>query len=238
MKNLIVLAGGFGSRLKTAVSDVPKPLAPIGEKAFLEYLINNWTKVGIKDITFLLHYESEKIINFLKSLSKKNSYKNLSFNFIVEDTPLGTGGSILNAVKVLNINESFFVANADTWLSNGMKNLIQSDPISVGTIKVEQIDRYGSLNISKNKITSFIEKNTLTSSGWINAGVYHLSPEIFINKNYQESFSLEEVIFSELSQQNKLNACFLDGNFIDIGIPEDYYKFCEWVKEGKINELS
>ena len=107
MKNLIVLAGGFGSRLKTAVSDVPKPLAPIGDKTFLEYLINNWTKVGIKDITFLLHYESEKIIELLKSLSEKSFYKNVSFSFLVEDIPLGTGGSILNAIKVLNIKESF-----------------------------------------------------------------------------------------------------------------------------------
>ena len=238
MKNLIVLAGGFGSRLKTAVSDVPKPLAPIGDKTFLEYLINNWTKVGIKDITFLLHYESEKIIELLKSLSEKSFYKNVSFSFLVEDIPLGTGGSILNAIKVLNIKESFFVANADTWLSNGIQNLIQSDPISIGAIKVDQVDRYGSLDISNNKITSFIEKSNIGSSGWINAGIYHLSPEIFSKKNYQESFSLEEVIFSELSLQNKLNACCLDGNFIDIGIPEDYYKFCEWVKKGKINELT
>ena len=114
MKKLFVLAGGFGTRLRALVSDVPKPLAPVAGRPFLMHLIDNWVAQGVKEFVFLLHYESAQIRQLLTNISDYPEFSDIKFTWIVEDIPLGTGGSILNAIKKLEIKESFLIANADT----------------------------------------------------------------------------------------------------------------------------
>ena len=122
---LLVLAGGFGTRLKTAVGDVPKALAPVGKIPFLEFQLENWLNQGLREFTFLLHHQADQIINFLQG-QLKGKLKGCQIDWLIEPTPLDTGGSIANAVKQFNLNENFLTANADTWLGSGIQELMQS----------------------------------------------------------------------------------------------------------------
>jgi len=236
-KKLFVLAGGFGTRLKPLVSDVPKPLAPVLQKPFLEYLLLNWKRQGIKEIILLLYHEAEKIKSLISDKRQSGALDDMLVVTITEYQPLGTGGAILNAISELRVQDSFLVVNADTWLSCGLSLLIEAGPNSMGTIKVPDVARYGNVNIKEGYVQSFNEKSGHIKPGWINAGIYHLSPEIFYNHKLQEAFDIEKTILPSLALKSKFKAIKLDTDFIDIGIPEDYLRFCNWVEEGRVNEI-
>ena len=97
-RRLVILAGGFGTRLSPIINDVPKPLAPINGKPFLYYILEKWIENGITEIIFLLHHRAEQIITFVNSEKEFGVLANCDIRFIVENKPLGTGGSIANAV--------------------------------------------------------------------------------------------------------------------------------------------
>ena len=105
MKQAVILAGGFGTRMSHVVSNVPKPMAPINEKPFLDYIIITLKQQGFDDFIFLTGDKSEIIENYYKDLD--------NVHFIKEKTALGTGGAILNAFQYLN--DDFFVINGDTF---------------------------------------------------------------------------------------------------------------------------
>lgn len=234
---ILVLAGGFGSRLRSMVSDVPKPLAPVCGKPFLFYLIENLISLGARDFVFLLHYEAGVISSTVSSFIDKLGMADINITYLVEDTPLGTGGSVLNAVNTLNLKKSFMVVNADTWLEIGFEKLVLSCPNTIASIEVKDCTRYGSLIVEGEKITRFMEKKYSSGAGLINAGVYHLNPDIFEEAPKNRSFSLEGSIFPSIIKKGKLNAMQINTNFIDIGIPEDYLRFCRWIKSGKTYDL-
>ena len=232
---LLVLAGGFGTRLKSVVSSVPKPLAPVMGRPFLNFQMENWISQGITDFTFLLHYEAKKIIDFIEIWKYADDKRNINVKFIVEDKPLGTGGSIANAVKKLKIKSKFFVSNADTWLDSGFLLLRESPSPSIAVTKVNDISRYGSVTIDENNyVKSFSEKVQEQVPGIINAGISCLDPEIFLSWN-GKTCSLETDFLPQLAKKGNLFSVCLDENFIDIGIPEDYDRFCKWVEKDKIS---
>jgi len=237
VKTLIVLAGGFGTRLKSVVSDLPKPLAPVDNNSFLKLLILNWVSQGVTKFILLLHYKPKKFIELIDSMQADGSLDGVEVDYIIERIPLGTGGSIANAINVLNITESFLVTNADTWLDSGLIELSSNSPCCIGVIRAESCERYGAILLRENKIIKFIEKNQTEGSGIINAGIYHLIPSIFENIKNDIPVSLEREIFPELSSSGKIDGILLDGNFIDIGVPKDYTRFCKWITDGKKNEL-
>ena len=90
MKPLLILAGGFGTRLRSLVSDVPKPLAPVAGRPFIVHLIEHWVAQGVKDLVFLLHYEAEQIEDMLDNLSRLPEFSEIQFKVVVEELPLGT----------------------------------------------------------------------------------------------------------------------------------------------------
>lgn len=217
------------------VSEVPKPLAPVEGRPFINYLINNWIKQGVTDFIFLLHFEAEKIIQELDDFSLRVSNSQLRFRILVEKTPLGTGGAILNAIKHFDLKQGFLVANADTWLGSGIRQLASSNSAEVASVFVTDTGRYGSLNISGNQIVGFNEKVNSGGPGHVNSGLYHLLPEVFDDHKGEESFSIENKIFPLLAKKGELKAQKLETEFIDIGIPEDYLKFCKWVSKGGLD---
>jgi len=237
VKPILVLAGGFGSRLKSVVSDVPKPLAPVCGKPFLMHLIENLVSQGAKDFVLLLHYEAGLIMSVIAEFLKRENVYGITITSIVEDRPLGTGGSIMNAVNTLNINESFLVVNADTWLGDGLKQLSISSPNTIAAVKVKDCSRYGALVLENTRIEKFLEKNLSHSGGFINAGLYHLSPNIFKDFLGSSSFSLENDVLPTIVENGTLSAIKMGTHFIDIGVPEDYFRFCKWIKSGKKIEL-
>jgi D-glycero-alpha-D-manno-heptose 1-phosphate guanylyltransferase len=237
IKPILLLAGGFGSRLKSVVPNVPKPLAPVDGKPFLMYLIENLVSQGAQEFILLLHYRAELIEASIAELKRKKNMSSVKITCIIEEIPLGTGGSIINAIDQLKLNESFLVINADTWLSGGLQMVNFSTTNTIAGVKVKDFTRYGSMIKKGKKIIKFIEKDLSAGNGLINAGLYHLDPHIFKGFDKNSFISLENDIFPILVSQGELNVLEVQADFIDIGIPEDYFKFSNWVKSGKVNEL-
>ena len=237
VKPILVLAGGFGSRLRSAVPDVPKPLAPVNGKPFLTHLIEGLVSQGAREFILLLHYRAELIKSLITKIVKRNDMSEVKITCIVEDTPLGTGGSILNAIYNLSITDSFIVVNADTWLGDGLQKISLSSANTVAAVKVEDCSRYGALILQGTKIQKFVEKNSCRGNGLINAGLYHLNPEVFKNFVKNHYISLENDVFPSLVNNGLLFAIEVKADFIDIGVPQDYFKFCTWIETGKLNAL-
>jgi D-glycero-alpha-D-manno-heptose 1-phosphate guanylyltransferase len=234
---LLVLAGGFGSRLRSVVSDVPKPLAPINGIPFLSFQLDNWVSQGIKEFIFLLHFEANVIIEFLKKWNNLEANQDIDMRFVVEHAPLGTGGSVANAVQTLNLKSDFLVTNADTWLGSGIQELSQASAPVISVVEVANAKRYGTITFDKKfYVTRFTEKIESENSGWINAGLSLLHPEIFKSWDGKET-SLEADYFPSLVKKNYLIALPLKDNFIDIGIPEDYHRFCKWIEQAQQGQL-
>jgi len=228
-KTVIILAGGFGTRLQTVTKDLPKPLANINGTPFIKYLIENLLKDGYNNFIFSLYHKADKIILYIEEL-KKTILKNVNILYSIENQPLGTGGAIKFAISNYQVSDYFLVVNADTLLGNGYNLIGLNNNNSIGLVYSTDTTRYGRVLLGLNNIIyQFLEKNDQQISGYINAGVYNLNKNVF-NKTEKLVFSLESEIFPNLIFNRQLNAVILDTDFIDIGIPEDYYKFCTLYK--------
>jgi len=234
---LLVLAGGFGTRLRSAVSDVPKPLAPVYKQPYLYYLIDKWVSEGVSKFTFLLHHQSELIEKYIELQQAKGKLNNCEIRISKEPEALGTGGAVAYAVKKFQLSGTFLVANADTWLTSGIERMFDVSTPSMAIVSVENSERYGHVEVDmNNKIVAFKEKEVSSGTGWINAGLYRLNANDFYNWN-EQAFSLERELFPKLVDMNELSAIPLDTDFIDIGVPEDYFRFCNWIESGKKGHL-
>jgi len=232
-KTLLILAGGFGTRLKSAVADVPKVLAPIGNLPFLHMQLENWLSLGLKSFIFSLHHESEQIIAFLKK-EEKGLLKGCNVKWVVEPEPLNTGGAIAYVLKNVGLKGDFFLTNGDTWLGDGFSAFCDKKSPSMGIFYLKNSSRYGRVLVDDhNFVTSFTEKSPGNNPGWINAGVSLLNSHLFENWDGLP-FSLETDLFPELVKKRVLKSVALETQFIDIGIPEDYKRFCDWsAKKGE-----
>lgn len=222
--DVVVLAGGVGSRLKSISGKLPKPLVPIYEElTILDFIFKNIEDWGIKNVILSLCYEPEAFVNW--SASRKFPFL---VQTVVEDTPLGTGGALLYVAKELDLTESFAVINGDSYLDLDFKKMcrhyFESDMTAMlGLSEVEDTGRYGKVEDSNGLVLAFTEKNNEPGAGWINNGCYLLSPKIF--EGFNGAFSLEREIFPDLCNNGKLGAFRCKGAFRDIGIPEDFEKF-------------
>lgn len=227
---LLVLAGGFGTRLKSVVQNVPKPLAPIHGRPFLAYMLDNWREAGIRDFVFLLHHRADQIETFLSDMFAQPAFDGCSCRTIIEAEPLGTGGSIANAIKTLAIDSDFLATNADTWLPDGMAAMVKEDAQAMAITHVDNANRYGRVQIAEDRVTAFEEKKQESESGWINAGIYRLNPACLAN--WDGGFlSLEAAILPKLVKSGAIRAVKLDCAFIDIGVPADYEYFQTMIAE-------
>jgi D-glycero-alpha-D-manno-heptose 1-phosphate guanylyltransferase len=232
--DLLVLAGGFGTRLRSAVPELPKPLAPIVGKPFLHYQIENWVGQGVRRITFLLHHQAALIEHFLETLRGTPAIAGCELRTLTEAVPLGTGGAVSFAVRTLGLSQPFLVTNADTWLGSGIVRAQEAAAPALAVIHVEDSGRYGAVRVANNqRVEAFEEKCANASAGWINAGLYHLPAQLFQDWN-GESYSLERELFPGLAKAGNLSAAPLATEFIDIGIPADYFRFGRWIEAGKV----
>ena len=234
---LMVLAGGFGTRLQPVLSGLPKPLAPVGGRSFLSLQIEQWISQGVRSFVFLLHHQADLIIELLKN-EQVDLLRDCQVRYIVEPSPMGTGGAIAYAVEKLVVEGDFLVANADTWLGSGIPQMMEAHSPAVLTVYMSDVGRYGKLIFNHQmQILKFVEKKIqVANDGWINAGLYRMNASLFAGKGLQK-FSLEEVVFPQLVKKNSLLAVPVSTKFIDIGVPEDYDKFCQWIESGKISSL-
>ena len=227
-KNLVLLVGGLGTRLRDVVSDVPKPMAPIKSKPFLEYIFKYWIDKGVKNIHLLLGYKGSLIENYFG-----NSYFDSNIFYYYEEFQAGTGGAIKLFLKDNNIienKESFIIMNGDTWLDVDFKKLNydhykSKNEFLIAVKKIPMNDRYGSVEIEDEyvvKIKSYNYKEATINSGLYITSVDNISK--YLNKQKEYTFSFEEKILPLLINKKKLRSSYCVKQFLDIGIPSDYAK--------------
>ena len=233
--DLLVLAGGFGTRLRSAVAAVPKPLAPVNDRPYLHYLLEHWLEQGVRSLTFLLHHQAGLIESYLESQREAGLLQACEVRTLTEPMPLGTGGAIAHAVQRLRLTGSFLVANADTWLGTGIEQVAATAAPAMAMVRVDSTERYGSVRTQRDKVIEFAEKQHSSGPGWINAGLYHLDAALFRDWQH-EPFSLEGELFPSLASAGTLSAVPLQTEFVDIGVPPDYLRFCRWVEAGKAGQ--
>lgn len=234
---LLVLAGGLGTRLKSVLPNAPKALAPVGQVPFLALQLENWIAQGIRSFVFLLHHQADQIQSFLDD-AKAGLLKDCEVVCLVEPVPMDTGGAVAHAVRELGLDSDFLVTNADTWLGSGISQLMAiSGAPGIAVVRVDDATRYGTVQFNdKNRVTAFVEKSVLAGAGWINSGLYRLRPELFRDWDGKR-FSLERKTLPELVERGELIAIELKSDFIDIGISQDYHRFCGWIEQGRVGKL-
>ncbi|NVJ60869.1 MAG: NTP transferase domain-containing protein [Gammaproteobacteria bacterium] len=218
---VIILAGGLGTRLRSEVSDVPKPMAPVGAKPFLEVILDNFLRFDISKFVISIGYLGGVISSYFG-----NSYKGIEIAYCHEDEPLGTGGAIKKALNYIE-NQQAIIVNGDTFIDLDFSDMFsqfsrQQSQIMIALKEVDNCSRYGTVKINSNNLVVDFSSNQ-TGKGLINTGVYMVSCDFFRKLFTEEKFSFEKYIESNVSSLN-INAYISNSYFIDMGIPEDYQK--------------
>ena len=229
-RQVVILAGGLGTRLRDVVQDLPKPMADIHGKPFLEYLLKLLVQNGYHNFLFLVGYKNEIIKDYFGDESKFG----VNIDYSDEEVPLGTGGALFNAWDKLS--DEFFVINGDTFFDvqyQILEDFIKSrkPDILIALRYSNDLSRYGIIEIDDNyKIRSFVEKGKIPNDrvdGYINGGIYFIRKKI-LEPYYWDwkkgTISLEKDILPELTKKYQSYGLPIGGKFIDIGIPEDYFK--------------
>ena len=222
IKEAIILAGGFGTRLQGVVKDLPKPMAPVNGRPFLTYILDYLIDYQYNKVVLSVGYLHEKIEEFFGT-----HYKSLEIDYAVETEPLGTGGGILFAMSKCT-TDNVLVINGDTMFKVDLDAFERFHEekgglLSIVLREVEDVSRYGSVTISDdNLIALFIEKQVTFGRGYINGGVYLIHRKLFEKYPQPQKFSFEKDLMTKFYTQELFYAMPSDGYFIDIGIPEDY----------------
>ncbi|MGI7657083.1 nucleotidyltransferase family protein [Campylobacter jejuni] len=216
----IILCGGLGTRLKSVIKDIPKPMAPINNKPFLEFIFEYLKKQGIKEIILAVSYKYEVIQEYFK-----DEFLGIKIKYSIEKEPLGTGGAIKEALKFIK-NEAY-VLNGDTFFEIDLSKLkLNESKICFALKQMNDFDRYGTVNVDEQCLVISFEEKVFKKQGLINGGIYLLKKDIFDKFDLEKKFSFEEFL-QENYIKLKARAEIFDDYFIDIGIPQDYILFCD-----------
>jgi D-glycero-alpha-D-manno-heptose 1-phosphate guanylyltransferase len=230
----IILAGGLGTRLKDAVPDLPKCMAPVNGRPFLFYVINYLRSQGIEKFIFSLGYKHEIIEEYLN-----DQFSTLNFQCSIEKEPLGTGGAILAACYKTS-EENVLVVNGDTLFKVSVPeaasfHLKKKSHCTLVLKPMKNFDRYGVVELHEdNSIEKFQEKQ-FYKTGLINGGVYILNVPAFMDEELPSRFSFEKDWLEKYHATRKIFATIQDEYFIDIGIPEDYKRVQEELKQESLD---
>jgi D-glycero-alpha-D-manno-heptose 1-phosphate guanylyltransferase len=218
----IILAGGFGTRLKHIVSDVPKPMAPVNGIPFLSFLFSKLITAGIDHVILSTGYLHEVIENYYG-----NVFDSLQISYSHEDKPLGTGGAILLGLTKAK-TDHVLVLNGDTLFEIDFGKLAEyhiekKSLLTIALREEDEVLRYGSVTIDDvGKITAFTEKNQVCGKGLINGGIYMIDSEFFQQLSMPVKFSFEKDVLETFYPEIAFYGLAFNSYFIDIGVPEDY----------------
>lgn len=190
----VILAGGLGKRLRPITDYVPKPLIPINNIPILEWQIRHLKKSGINKFIVCTGYKTEQIRNFLDA---KNNF-GVEIKLVNEKMPLGTGGAIKNASKLID-EKTFFVLNGDV-ITNINVNLLKSKQNSIASVPLRT--KFGIMDIKNDKVVRFSEKKNI-SDYWMNAGIYYLSNKII--NDLPKIGNIEDTTFPTYAKESMLN---------------------------------
>jgi NDP-sugar pyrophosphorylase family protein len=189
----IILAGGRGKRLRPVTDYIPKPLVPIKNIPIIEWQIRYLKKFGINEVIICTGYKAEMIESYL---NMKNLGIKISFS--IEKSPLGTGGAIKKAGRMIN-EKSFFVINGDIITNIDLKKL-SSKKNAIAAIELRT--KYGILETDLEKIINFKEKKEIPNT-WMNAGIYHLEKQIL--KELPVKGDIEKTVFPKYAKKGLLD---------------------------------
>lgn len=219
----IILAGGLGTRLQQAVPELPKCLAPVNGKPFIQYVVDHLVAQGIDRIILSLGYRSEQVMDYFDTHPQA-----VTIAFSVEEEPLGTGGGIGLALRYAE-QEQVLIVNGDTLSKANAQELFEEHEANeaVCTLSLKpmlQFSRYGSVVLEEDNRISLFREKTYCEEGLINAGVYMLNKERFSQYSFPEKFSFEKDFLERYCPEGIIYGFVQDEYFIDIGVPEDYEK--------------
>lgn len=217
----IILAGGLGTRLRSAVPDLPKCMAPVNGKPFIGYVIEYLASQGVIQFIFSLGYMHEVLEDYINK-----TFPNLSVTYVVEEEPLGTGGAIKYACSKAT-DALVLVTNGDTMFNINVAevmaaHLANNADCTLSLKPMQNFNRYGVVELNTDaSIHSFKEKQQY-DRGLINGGMYVLNTAKFLQENLPAKFSFEKDYLEALYTDRRMFGIVQDAYFIDIGIPEDY----------------
>lgn len=221
MREAIILAGGLGTRLQSAVPDLPKCMAPVNEKPFLSYVIEYLQSQEISNFIFALGYKSEVITGYLQK-----EYASLSAKISVEKEPLGTGGAVKKALAMAK-EKCVLIVNGDTFFKIDVEILegiqcVSGAACALSLKPMKNFDRYGVVEIDEYNVVKNFREKKYYESGLINGGVYAINRHKFLDENLPEKFSFETDYLEQYFKKRRMFGVVQNEYFIDIGIPEDY----------------
>lgn len=229
-----VLAGGLGTRLRSVVSDRPKPMALVAGVPFLEILIESLAGKGVREFVLLTGYLGEIIEDHFRRFHRPD----ISIEFSREDMPLGTGGPVKNAEKWAT--DPTLLVNGDTFFDGDLDELYRlheerAAQVTLSLLKVDDVSRYGSVVVDESgAVRGFREKVEGESGpGLINAGLSLLALDMIHGLPGGMPFSMERDIFPSLARSGGVVGLCRDRAFFDIGTPDSYKDFESFVREKK-----
>src|SRR5215471_8531665 len=229
-KEAIILAGGLGTRLRSVVTDLPKCMAPVAGQPFLKHVIRYFFSQGIERFIFSLGYKHEIIERFLDA-----EFPTLNFQCSIEEEPLGTGGAIQQACRRAT-EENVIVVNGDSLFKVDVQKCfashIENNADCTLLLKpMKNFDRYGVVEIDTDFTVRKFNEKQFYQSGDINGGVYVLNVERFMDLGFPEKFSFEKDYLERHVQGGMILGFVQDEYFIDIGIPEDFQRAQEELRQ-------
>ena len=215
----IVLAGGFGTRLRGIVDDVPKPLASVAGRPFLAWLLDRLAASGMRRCILATGYMADSIERVIGT-----RWQGMDIAYSVESEPLGTGGAIRLAAQRLQ-GDGVHVLNGDTWLEYQPAALEAAAravdaPMAIALARVDDVARYGAVGVADGRVAAFREKGE-AGPGWINAGCYFLGTDALAALP-TGAFSFEHAVLQPRTAACDVAAFTATRGFIDIGVPEDF----------------
>ena len=224
-QHCIVLAGGLGTRLRSAVADRPKCLAQVGARAFIDIQIDSLRAAGVGDVILSLGHMAAMVVQAVAA-----SQVGRPVRHVVEPALLGTGGAIAYALNTLGLDE-VLVANGDTYLSGDIAGMLaplrrsEGELFRMALVQVPDRQRFGGVAVGPDgRVAGFVEKGH-AGAGPINAGLYRLC-RAALPAARTGAYSLEADVLPGLVAQQAVSARAIEGEFTDIGVPEDYFRFC------------
>ena len=211
----VILAGGLGTRLRSVVSEVPKCMAPVDGRPFLQYMLEWLSRYDVSHVVLSVGYLKEVIFSFMDSRACP-----FEISYAVEEEPLGTGGGIRLALTKCR-EDRVIVLNGDTFFDVDLDALSFTAPVTLALKPMRNFDRYGAVDWDGELVTGFHEK-AACAEGLINGGVYALVRSQLDFAFYPKRFSFEKDLLEPLAAAHLVAGQVQDGYFIDIGIPEDY----------------
>lgn len=223
LMDAIILAGGMGTRLMPLISDVPKPLALVKGRPFLDILLEQLDRFDqIQKVILAIGYKADQIVNTYQGTSRYG----YNIEFALEHVPLGTGGGIKNAISHTT-SSNVLIMNGDSFIDFELSDLrsfhkARLADITLLVTEVPDVGRYSAIHVDlpTSQIRRISEKGTEKGPGFINGGCYLLKRGVIDQIPNGQNVSFEDQILPLLLPN--AYAQIVKGNFIDIGIPESY----------------